>query len=151
MFLINLDNLIEEKGLSRNELSKRVGIAQSTISSWYNRGYENISLKNLIKLSDYFNISLDELVFGKSNKEIQKLNNCYEEDLYAINEISKLLKSYKKKLKYRFSPDEGTTLQLAKCSICNKTIMLYTYEHLTHIEECPDCKKKRLQQEELIL
>lgn len=148
MFLINLDSLIEEKGLSRNELSKQVGIAQSTISSWYNRGYENISLKNLIKLSNYFDITIDDLVFGPNKLENKKINNCYEEDLYAINEISKLLKNYRKKLKYRFSPDEDTKLYIVKCSKCDETILVYAYEHLTEIEECPTCRKKRLQQEE---
>lgn len=146
MFLVNLDRLIESQGISKNEFSKKVGIAPSTISSWYNKGYENISLKTLIKLSDYFNISLDELIFGKSKNN--KLNNCSNEDLYAINEIRKLLNNYKKRLKYRFSPDEDTKIYLVKCKMCRKTIMVYAYEPLSHIDECPKCKKMRLQQEE---
>jgi transcriptional regulator with XRE-family HTH domain len=147
MFLINLDRLIESQGISKNEFSKKIGIAPSTISSWYNKGYENISLKTLIKLSNYFNVSLDELIFGKSkNKE---LNDCYNEDMYAINEIRKLLNNYKKRLKYRFSPDEDTKIYLVKCKKCNKTIMVYAYEPLSHIEKCPKCIK--LQQEEMAL
>lgn len=144
MFLVNLDRLIENQGLSKNEFSKKVGIAPSTISSWYNKGYENISLKTLIKLSDYFNISLDELIFGNSKNK--KLNDCHNEDMYAINEIRKLLNNYKKRLKYRFSPDEDTKIYLVKCKKCNKTIMVYAYEPLSHIDECPKCKK--IQQEE---
>lgn len=146
MFLVNLDRLIESQGMSKNEFSKKVGIAPSTISSWYNKGYENISLKTLIKLSDYFDISLDELIFGKPKLENNKLNNCYKEDLYAINEISKLLKNYKKRLKYRFSPDEDTKIYLVKCKMCNKTIMVHAYEPLTHIDECPKCKNKQQQE-----
>ena len=145
MFLVNLDRLIENQGISKNEFSKKVGIAPSTISSWYNKGYENISLKTLIKISTYFNISLDELIFGKSKSESKELNNCHKEDLYAINEIRKLLNNYKKRLKYRFSPDEDTKIYLVKCKKCNKTIMVYAYEPLLHIDECPKCKK--LQQE----
>ncbi|MBR0371567.1 MAG: helix-turn-helix transcriptional regulator, partial [Methanobrevibacter sp.] len=38
MFLVNLDRLIESQGMSKNEFSKKVGIAPSTISSWYNKG-----------------------------------------------------------------------------------------------------------------
>ena len=146
MFLINLDRLIESQGMSKNEFSKKVGIAPSTISSWYNKGYENISLKTLIKLSDYFDISLDELIFGKNRFENNKINNCYNEDLYAINEISKLLKNYKKRLKYRFSPDEDTKIYLVKCKMCNNTIMVHAYEPLTHIEQCPKCKRKQQQE-----
>ena len=145
MFLVNLDKLIENEGISKNEFSKKVGIAPSTISSWYNKGYENISLKTLIKLSEYFDISLDELIFGKPKSESKELSNCHKEDLYAINEIRKLLKNYKKRLKYRFSPDEDTKIYLVKCKKCNKTIMVYAYEPLSHIDECPKCKK--LQQE----
>ena len=145
MFLVNLDRLIENQGISKNEFSKKVGIAPSTISSWYNKGYENISLKTLIKISNYFNISLDELIFGKPKSESKELNNCHKEDLYAINEIRKLLNNYKKRLKYRFSPDEDTKIYLVKCKKCNKTIMVYAYEPLSHIDECPKCKK--LQQE----
>lgn len=115
MFLVNLDRLIESQGISKNEFSKKVGIAPSTISSWYNKGYENISLKTLIKLSDYFNISLDELIFGNSKNK--KLNDCHNEDMYAINEIRKLLNNYKKRLKYRFSPDEDTKIYLVKCKM----------------------------------
>lgn len=148
MFLVNLDKLIESQGISKNEFAKKVGIAPSTISSWYNKGYENISLKTLIKLSEYFDISLDELIFGKSKSESKELNDCYQEDLYAINEISKLLKNYKKRLKYRFSPDEDTRIYLVKCKVCNKTIMVHAYEPLTHIDECPKCRHERLQLEE---
>lgn len=146
MFLVNLDRLIESQGMSKNEFSKKVGIAPSTISSWYNKGYENISLKTLIKLSNYFNISLDELIFGKSKLDNGEINDYYKEDLYAINEISKLLKNYKKRLKYRFSPDEDTQIYLVKCKMCNKTIMVHAYEPLTHIDECPKCKNKQQQE-----
>lgn len=149
MFLVNLDRLIESQGISKNEFSKKIGIAPSTISSWYNKGYENISLKTLIKLSNYFNVSLDELIFGTSKAENKELSDCYNEDMYAINEIRKLLNNYKKRLKYRFSPDEDTKIYLVKCKKCNKTIMVYAYEQLSHIEECPKCKKKRLQQENM--
>lgn len=147
MFLVNLDKLIESQGISKNEFSKKVGIAPSTISSWYNKGYENISLKTLIKLSEYFDISLDELIFGNSKSNSKELNDCHNEDMYAINEIRKLLNNYKKRLKYRFSPDEDTKIYLVKCKKCNKTIMVYAYEPLSHIEECPKCKKIRHQEE----
>lgn len=149
MFLINLEKLIDKEGISKNEFAKKIGIAPSTISSWYNKGYENISLKTLIKLSDYFNISIDELIFGNSKSESKELNDCYKEDLYAINEISKLLKNYKKRLKYRFSPDEDTRIYLVKCKVCNKTILVHAYEPLTHIDECPKCRKIRKQQEDV--
>ena len=92
------------------------------------------------------NISLDELIFGKSKLDNGEINDYYKEDLYAINEISKLLKNYKKRLKYRFSPDEDTQIYLVKCKMCNKTIMVHAYEPLTHIDECPKCKNKQQQE-----
>ena len=52
-FLDNLTKLLNRENLSRNELAKRLKIAPSTINSWYNRGYENISLKFLLKICNY--------------------------------------------------------------------------------------------------
>ena len=85
-FLDNLTKLLKRENLSRSELAKRLNIAPSTINSWYNRGYENVSLKFLLKICDYFNVSLETLVNGdidsKENKKKELMNlfiECYEE------------------------------------------------------------------------
>ena len=59
-FLDNLTKLLKRENLSRAELAKRLNIAPSTINSWYNRGYENVSLKFLLKICDYFTVEFIE-------------------------------------------------------------------------------------------
>jgi transcriptional regulator with XRE-family HTH domain len=56
--------------MNRTELAKEIGIAPSTINSWYNRNCDNISLSTLIKLSKYFNISMEELINGDPSQTV---------------------------------------------------------------------------------
>lgn len=66
--LDNLTKLMDDKNINRTELAREIGIAPSTINSWYNRSYENISLKTLLKLSRFFNITIEKLVHGNTNE-----------------------------------------------------------------------------------
>lgn len=59
-FIQNLNYLLEQKGISRNKLSKEVGIGESTIRSWYKGTIPTID--KVIKLSQYFAIPLNELL-----------------------------------------------------------------------------------------
>ena len=53
----------EEKGLTQEELSTKINVDRSTIAKWEN-GISYPSMKNLLKLTEIFNCSLDELVRG---------------------------------------------------------------------------------------
>ena len=59
-FIKNLNYLLEQKGISRNKLSKEVGIGESTIRSWYKGTIPTID--KVIKLSQYFAIPINELL-----------------------------------------------------------------------------------------
>lgn len=59
-FIQNLNYLLEQKGISRNKLSKEVGIGESTIRSWYKGTIPTID--KVIKLSQYFAIPINELL-----------------------------------------------------------------------------------------
>ena len=76
--LENLTFLMQEKNMNRTELAKEIGIAPSTINSWYNRNCDNISLSTLIKLSGSFNISMEELINGYPAKKVifDELDKC---------------------------------------------------------------------------
>ena len=92
--LENLDKLMERKKLNRTELAKEVGIAPSTINSWYSRGCENVTLKALMKISTYFNISIEELVNQKPVQELTFSSKDFSlSELKAIYEFSEFLKS----------------------------------------------------------
>ena len=86
--LENLTYLMQEKNLNRTELAKEIGIAPSTINSWYNRNCDNISLSTLIKLSGYFNISMEELINGYPAQTV-----VFDELEYTTSEL-KIIKKF---------------------------------------------------------
>lgn len=80
-FLDNLCTLMSAKGVSRRKMAKDCGLSPSAVNSWFNRGYENISLQTLRKLSDYFGISMEELVYGRPMRhEVVFDSTTYTED-----------------------------------------------------------------------
>ncbi|NLO48125.1 MAG: XRE family transcriptional regulator [Clostridiales bacterium] len=80
MFLTVLNRLMAEKAITKSKLAQNSGIPYTTIDGWYKKGYENVRLATLLKLSDYFNVSLDYLVGKPDNNmrigltEIEMLN-----------------------------------------------------------------------------
>lgn len=62
MFLNRLESLMQEKGINKHILAKESGIPYTTVDGWYKKGYENIRLSTLQKLSNYFGVSLDALI-----------------------------------------------------------------------------------------
>ena len=64
--LKNLDYLLRVNNLTRAQLSRELNIAPSTINTWFSKGCENISLRFLIKISEYFGVSIDDLVRGRT-------------------------------------------------------------------------------------
>ncbi len=58
----NLSKYLKSEGITLNEFSKRISISASTIHGWLN-GIPPKNLKDVKKVADYFNVSLDELCF----------------------------------------------------------------------------------------
>ncbi|MCL2061037.1 MAG: helix-turn-helix domain-containing protein [Firmicutes bacterium] len=64
-FAYNLKSLIQERGLKGiSEFSKDIDIPRQTISDWIHKG-RSPNLDALHQLTDFFDISLDELL-GKT-------------------------------------------------------------------------------------
>ncbi|MEG0999204.1 MAG: helix-turn-helix transcriptional regulator [Clostridiales bacterium] len=61
-FLERLDDLMAKKGINKSILANESDIPYTTIDAFYKKGYDNIKLSNLKKLSDYFGVTLDYLV-----------------------------------------------------------------------------------------
>ena len=70
-FTDNLQALMSAKGISRRKFAKECRISPSAVNSWFNRSAENISLQTLKKLSDYFGISIEELMHPSMIPETQ--------------------------------------------------------------------------------
>ncbi|EGT3815320.1 XRE family transcriptional regulator [Clostridioides difficile] len=58
-----IDKLLNSKNITKSQLSKESGIPYTTISGFYVKGTDNVKLSTLKKLADYFQCSLDYLVY----------------------------------------------------------------------------------------
>ena len=87
--LKNLDYLLRVNNLTRAQLSRELNIAPSTINTWFSKGCENISLRFLIKLSEYFGVSIDDLV----HRDLEKDES--EKDLRSLQSIYRMLRVVK--------------------------------------------------------
>jgi transcriptional regulator with XRE-family HTH domain len=63
--------LIEKHDLTKNKLSVQTGISSGLIGDWVARRKEP-SLRNAIKIADYFDVSLDYLVGRTEIPEVNK-------------------------------------------------------------------------------
>lgn len=54
-----LDRLMNEKGITKADLAREADIPYTTITSLYDKGYDNAKLTTLRKLATYFDCSLD--------------------------------------------------------------------------------------------
>ena len=55
-----LKKLREKEGISQRELAKELGVGKTTVSVWES-GLTEPNMTSLKKLSEFFNISIDEL------------------------------------------------------------------------------------------
>ena len=79
--------------MKRADLARAIGVAPSTINSWYARGSDNISITNLKKISNYFNVSLEVLINGDNITSLYfDEYNYTPQELELIERYSKLLK-----------------------------------------------------------
>ena len=123
--LDNLDMLLNEKKLSRRKFACEIKVSPSTVHSWYQRGFENISLDYLVKISDYFDITIDELVYGKQEK------NIYKEQL---EELIKYLEFQKNQV-ISMSNINFTF----KCDVCENTYVI-AKNNIYKKHRCPYCE-----------
>lgn len=86
IFSINLKRLMDKKGISRQDLSKVLGVSYFTISDWVN-GKKYPRMDKVEMLADYFGVLKSELIekrmksdipfslrlFGKEEKETPQL------------------------------------------------------------------------------
>ena len=89
-----IDELAKEEGITRKDLSERLGMNPSTISAWKSKN--NIPpIETLCIIADYFDISLDYLVRG---------HDFYNKDKHNIrNEIFSEIEAFKKRIELYFT------------------------------------------------
>ncbi len=146
-FIKNLDYLLEKKEMKKSDLAREINVSPSTISAWYSGKYEKVSLQVLKKLSNYFNVTMDELVnddLSNSNeiKLIYSSNHFTKEELISIDNFVKLIDSYKEKIySYDAFKDLNHT-KFTKCRMCGKNILVNSVIPIKSIRKCNECKRK---------
>lgn len=74
-FVEKLDNLLKERHITKTELSRQINVSEGTIRQWYNGKMP--TLDKVIKISQYFTISIDELV-GNQNFQNDNISLIYK-------------------------------------------------------------------------
>lgn len=68
-----LTDLRKRKGLSQEQLGYELGVSRQTVSNW-ELGQSYPDFQRLVLLSDYYDMSLDELVRGVDVGDVRALN-----------------------------------------------------------------------------
>ena len=63
-----LDILMSERGINKSQLSRLSGIPYMTIVNFYEKGTENIKRSTLIKLSRFFEVTVDYLIVDEETR-----------------------------------------------------------------------------------
>ncbi len=94
-FSVRLKELRKQAHLTQVELAKRLGIGQSSYADW-ERGNKKPTQKNLVKIAQVLNVSIDYLV-GNSEEKSDELDNI--ELLFRMNSkgLTEEEKKYSKK------------------------------------------------------
>ena len=87
LYFQRLRDLREDSDMSQTQTAELLGIKQ-TVYSRYERGYQTIPLEHLIKLADYYRVSLDYLIMGDENNPLKKKVEQYEAVLKQIHETA---------------------------------------------------------------
>ncbi len=83
MFLENLEMLMKERGLNKHSFSQQSGIPYKTIDNFWKKGCNNIKLTTLKKISSFFGVTLDFLIFGNKRSENNIDISDHEKELIA--------------------------------------------------------------------
>lgn len=96
-FIEKLNYLMDKKKLNKHSLAEQSGIPYTTIDGWYKKGYDNLRISTLKKLSVFFNTSLDFWAFDDEDQKdklskkkqafIASLSNLTDSQIDLLNDI----------------------------------------------------------------
>lgn len=90
-----LDILMEERGVNRSQLARLSGIPYMTIVNFYEKGTENTKRSTLVRLSQFFDVTVDYLVIDEETRR------AYPSTSPQANHITTLPSSVVKPRLYR--------------------------------------------------
>lgn len=72
-FSKSLKNIRKKNNVSQEDLAEKLGVSRQTVSSWENdKSYPDIA--SIVKISEIFKVSLDELLKGYKNLKKEDLS-----------------------------------------------------------------------------
>lgn len=83
----NLRRLMHDANIDSSELSKRTGIALTTVNG-LRRGVGNPTLSTLYQLAEFFDVTVGQLAESNISKSTNKLKQTYEVPLLSIDELT---------------------------------------------------------------
>lgn len=95
MDMIDRINLLQQQsGMNQKDLARAIGLSLSIFTIW-NKGNAKPGLKQLVKVAQYFNVSLDWLVFGDDApdndlKNVIKIDFTDPSEKNLVNKFRKL-------------------------------------------------------------
>lgn len=91
----NIKRLLEEKGITRQELSEKLNISYSTLSDWIN-GNTYPRIDSIERLANFFEVSKSDLVEEKHPHYLHDDTQALAEDLHKSDEYQILLDAPRK-------------------------------------------------------
>ena len=96
--IANLNVLRQEKGISQQQLADVILVSQQSINKYENHNVEP-DIETLIKIADFFNVSLDYLVGRTDIREMvekTKTSDLSDSEAYMVSRYRKLSDKQKK-------------------------------------------------------
>ena len=89
MFWSVLIELCNQRNMKPNQVGKELGISSASFTKWKNGSIPTVDA--LIKLSHYFNVSIDYLVNGQSPTTLEAQSAPEDDGVYITDKNEKLL------------------------------------------------------------
>lgn len=90
MFYSYFESLCEQKGISPNQACREMGVSRSVAAKWKSTN-TSPRMDTLIKISNYFGVSIDELLMYSENENKKTATNG--DGTNAINKLMELIPS----------------------------------------------------------
>lgn len=87
--LTRVYELMEKAGIKPTQLAKELKMSTSTFTDW-SKGKGSPSLKAVMQFAEYFNVSLDYLVYGKNQTAPSVLEFSNSEDVALLDKFHSL-------------------------------------------------------------
>lgn len=114
MFLSNLETLMKNHNLNKHSFSVQSGIPYKTIDNFWKKGCDNIKLTTLKRIAEFFNVSLDYLIFGSHIETNAILSQSEKKLIEAYRDHPEMQAAVNKMLDIEAASEETTSIKTMK-------------------------------------